>query len=216
LTAHAAKLDIDISDYGETEVLKELTQTIESKRLKEGRARLTFSDESESEIWSHGGEKKTGLSIIAAKRRPVSSEFSLTVSPHRINTTSPLAGIKSCNYLEHLLAYKEARSRGFDEAIRLNEIGQIASASMANVFWLKEGKLYTPSLKTGCLAGTTREFVLEKLECEEVETAIEEINGAEAIFLTSAGLGVVRIADFDGKRLDDELHGIQKLSPFRD
>ena len=72
LTAHAAKLDIDISDYGETEVLKELTQTIESKRLKEGRARITFSDESESEIWSHGGEKKTSLSIITAERRPAS------------------------------------------------------------------------------------------------------------------------------------------------
>ena len=216
LSAHAAKLDIDISHYDKADVFNELTQIIKSKNPKYGRARITFSDESESEIWSRGGEKKTGLSIITAEPRPISSEFSLTVSPHRINTTSPLAGIKSCNYLEHLLSRKEARSRGFDEAIRLNERGEVASACIANIFWLKEGKPYTPSLKTGCLAGTTREYVLENLECEEVETGIEDLSGAEAIFLSSAGLGVVRVAAFDGKRLGDDQCEIQKLSPFRD
>jgi branched-subunit amino acid aminotransferase/4-amino-4-deoxychorismate lyase len=198
LTAHAAKLGIDIAEYSEAEVFESLTLEIEKAELRTGRARITFSDESESEIWSHGGEKKTNLSIIAAERRPIRTEFSLTVSPHRINTTSPLAGVKSCNYLEHLLAYNEARSRGFDEAVRLNEKGEIASACMANVFWMKEGNLCTPSLSTGCLAGTTREFILENLECDEVVAGIEELDASEAIFLTSAGIGVARVLGFDG------------------
>jgi branched-chain amino acid aminotransferase len=211
LTAHAAKLDIDISDFIEAEVLEKLAQKIESKSLENGRARITFSDESDSEVWSHGGEKKTNLSIITAELRPMPAEFSLTVSPHRINTTSPLAGIKSCNYLEHLLAYKEAKTRGFDEAIRLNENGHITSACMANIFWLKDGKLYTPSLKTGCLAGTTREFILEKLDCEEIEAGIEEMDQAETIFLTSSGLGVLQVRDFDGRKFETFDHEIQTL-----
>ena len=189
---------------------------IEKAGLRRGRARITFSDESDSGIWCHGGEKKTSISILTGERRPLPREFSLTVSPHRINTTAPLTGIKSCNYLEHLLAYKEARSRGFDEAIRLNENGDVASACLANVFWLKGQKLYTPSMKTGCIAGTTREFILEKLDCEEVEAGIKKLKDAEAIFLTSAGIGVVNVADFDGKRLQAAGHEIERLSPFRD
>jgi branched-subunit amino acid aminotransferase/4-amino-4-deoxychorismate lyase len=204
LIANAAKLEIDISDYNESEVFQELTQKIESRGLKEGRARITFSDESESEIWSHGGEKKTGLSIITAERRPISSEFSLTISPHRINTTSPLTGIKSCNYLEHLLAHREASSRGFDEAIRLNERNEVATGCMANIFWMKDGKVYTPSLSTGCLAGTTREFILENVECEEVEAGVDGLSDAESIFLTSAGIGIASVIDFEGKRLSTD------------
>ena len=214
LSAHAARLEIDISDYSEAEVFEALTLEIERAGLKQGRARITVSDESNSEIWSHGREAKTSLSIITAERRPLPTEFSLTVSPHRVNTTSPLAGIKSCNYLEHLLAHKEAKTRGFDEAIRLNERGEIASACTANVFWLKDGKLHTPSLKTGCLAGTTREFALENLGCKEVETGIEELTNAEAIYVTSAGLGVIAANDFDGKRLETGRHEILELSPF--
>jgi branched-chain amino acid aminotransferase len=216
LTAHAAKLAIDVSDYSEAEVFEALTHEIEKAELKQGRARITFSEESDSEVWSHGHETKTSLSIITARRRPLPNDFSLTVSPHRVNTTSPIAGVKSCNYLEHLLAYKEAKIRGFDEAIRLSERAEIASACMANVFWLKGGKLFTPSLETGCLAGTTREHVLENLDCEEVEVGIEEFNKTEALFLTSAGIGIVRVRDFDGKQFDASEYEIQKLSPFCD
>ena len=216
LTANAAKLEIDISEYSEAEVFEGLTLKLEGKRLKEGRARIMFADESESEVWSSSNVKKTSLSIITAERRPLPEGFSLTVSPHHINTTSPLVGIKSCNYLENLLAYKEAKRRGFDEAVRLNERGEIASTCMANIFWLTNGKLYTPSLKTGCLAGTTREYILENLYCEKVEAGMEELDKAEAIFLTSAGIGVINVADFDGKRLPADRHEIENLSPFRD
>lgn len=213
LTQNATKLGIDISEYDEKVVADSLAELIEKSGIKNGRARITFSDESPSEIWGGDGEKKASLSIITADRREIPANFKLTVSPHRINTSSPLVGIKSCNYLEHLLASEEAKSRGFHEAIRLNERGEVASVCMANLFWLKDEKLFTPSLKTGCLAGTTREFVLENLECEEVETGIEAIREADALFLTSAGIGVVQVAEFDGKSLDSAAHHILSVMP---
>ena len=113
-----------------------------------------------------------------------------------------------------MLGYEEATKRGFHEAIRLNERGEIASACMANVFWKKGGKLYTPSLKTGCLPGTTREFILENIECEEVEAGIEALENADRIFLTSAGIGVVRVAEFDGRNLEISDHALSKLLPY--
>ena len=93
--------------------------------------------------------------------------MTLTVSPYRINSKSPLAGVKSCNYLENILAWEAAKAHGFDEAIRLNEKGEIASACLANVFWKKNGEIFTPPLETGCLKGTTRGYVLENLAAAE-------------------------------------------------
>ncbi|PYS87618.1 MAG: hypothetical protein DMF62_11875 [Acidobacteria bacterium] len=211
LTANAAKLDIDISEFSESEILEALALEIEKKEVTAGRARVTFSDESLSEIWSDSCERKTSLSIITAKSREIPDNFKLTVSPNRVNRTSPLVGIKSCNYLEHLVSLDEAKRRGFHEAIRLNECGEVASASMANLFWTKDGKLFTPSLRTGCLAGTTREYILENLECEEVEVGIDEINRADAIFLTSAGIGILAVADFEKRKMDRIDHAIESL-----
>lgn len=214
LTANAAKLDIDISEYVESEILEALALEIDKENLTAGRARVTFYDESESELWGGHNERKTSVSIITGGRREIASEFKLTVSPHRVNTTSPLAGIKSCNYLEHLLALSEAKRRGFHEAIRLNERGEVASACMANVFWTEGGKLLTPSLKTGCLAGTTREYILENLKCEESEGPLSDLENADAVYLSSAGLGIVRVAEFEGRRFAPNDHSITTIWPI--
>ncbi len=82
---------------------------------------------------------------------------------------------------------------------------------MSNVFWLKGERLYTPALSTGCLPGTTREFVLENLECDEVEAELDELSDAEAVFLTSAGLGVIRADILDGRAMPAGVHAIQQL-----
>jgi branched-chain amino acid aminotransferase len=213
LVSNAAKLGVDISEYGEGSVLNSLSAAIEERKIGNGRVRITFADESASKIWGGDTEKKTGLSIIVGQPRQIPEQFKLTLSPHDINTTSPHVGIKSCNYLEPLMSLEEANNRGFHEAIRLNERDEVASACMANVFWLKGGKLFTPSLETGCLAGTTREFVLENLECEEVVSGIDAVGDADAIFLTSAGLGVVEVAEFEGRMFSASCHPITSLIP---
>ena len=71
--------------------------------------------------------KKTDLLIMTGdppKAPP--NGFSLAVSPFRTNTLSPLTGIKSLNYLHNVLAWEEAQSRDFHEAVVLNERGEIA------------------------------------------------------------------------------------------
>lgn len=215
IVENARRLEIDLDPHSEERTFTELETEIANADLEHGRARLTFSDDSPSRIWSNDeGEKSTSLSIIVAERRPIPDDFKLTVSPHRVNTTSPLVGIKSTNYLEHLLAYEQATNRRFHEAIRINERGEVASACMANVFWEREGKIYTPSLATGCLPGTTREFILENIECEEVEKGLVELEMADRIFVTSAGLGVVTVAEFNGQPLDTSEHALTAVLPY--
>lgn len=211
LTDNASKIEVELSDYSEDATRKALDEIVEKNNVINGRARITFFDESASDIWPFEINRKTSRLMTTADLRPVPENFRLTTSPYRINSQSPLARVKSCNYLETLLAYDEAKQRGFDEAIRLNEHGHVASACMANVFWLKNGRLYTPGLATGCLAGTTREFVIENLTCEELEADLEVINDADAVFLTSAGIGIIVVAEMNGKRSGTSEHPITSL-----
>lgn len=214
LAVHASRLDIDLSEYTEDSVRSEIAETLQRDQIATGRVRVSFLDGSASPLWSADPEKRTILSVIAGPLRPVPGSLRLTVSPHQVNSTSPLSGIKSCSYLEPLLSLEEAKHRGFDEAIRLNERSEVTSACLANVFWLKGGKLFTPSLKTGCLAGTTREFILESLACEQVEARLEELRQAEAIFLSSAGLGLVKAAGFESGPLLAVEHPLISLLPY--
>ena len=211
---HAEKLGLDLSGHSEEATRTALEQAISD--LVDGKARITFLDKRSTDIWpSEPPEQNTEMSIIVAELRPVPRPFRCFVSPHTIDSQSPLAGIKSCNYLEKILAVEDARRDGFNEAIRLNERGCVAGACMSNVFWLTDGQLFTPSLSTGCLAGTTREFVLENLECDEIEARVDALLRAEAVFLTSAGLGVVALDELDDRKLSAIDHPILDLTRSR-
>ncbi|MFN0138700.1 MAG: aminotransferase class IV [Pyrinomonadaceae bacterium] len=211
LTDNAVRVGIDLTEHTEQSTRDALDDAIATSGFADGRARITFSDESSSELWSNDVERRTTLSIIVAERRVVPEPFRLTVSPYPVNSRSPLAGVKSYNYLENILALGEAKARGFDEAVRVNELGSVTCAAMANIFWSKDGQLFTPSLTTGCLAGTTREYVLENFACREVAAEIDVLAEADAIFLTSAGIGVVAVAEFEGRSLVRAHHAITEL-----
>lgn len=214
LATSARKINLDFEEYSEKATNESFIELSRKSKLTNGRGRITLFDESKAKIWSFDSEPKTGLGITIAEMRPISADFRLTVSRYTVNSLSPLAGIKSCNYLEPIMSLDEAKGRGFHEAIRVNERGFVTSACMANVFWLKGGELFTPSLATGCLSGTTREFVLENIDCREVEVGVEALDDAEAIFLTSAGVGVVQVAEFEGKRFETADHPILHLLPY--
>ncbi len=213
LVANAGTAGIDVSGWDERTVLAQLRKRLAGNEIENGRARITFFDRSPSPIWSADGANETGISIMTGGLRPITPKFKITVSPFRVNSASPLAGVKSCNYLENILSIDEARARGFDEAIRLNERGHVTSGCMSNIFWSEGETLFTPSLKSGCLPGTTREFVLERVKCQEVEAGLDAITEAEAIFVTSAGVGIVQAAEFNGKGLNGNPHEIVSLFP---
>lgn len=190
LTANAGQIGVDLSEFTEQSVVNSLFDLIEINAFRTGRARLTFYDESPTAIWQTDAKRGTSLLIQTADFRLIKDELKLTVSPFQINSKSPLINVKSCSYLENILAFEAAKTAGFDEAIRINEQGEIAAACLANVFWKRNGEIFTPSLETGCLKGTTRGFMLENLAVIEKKAQLDELFAADEIFLTSAGIGV--------------------------
>ncbi|MBX3290585.1 MAG: aminotransferase class IV [Acidobacteria bacterium] len=212
LSSNAALLGIDISAYSEERVFTALAELAEANSDRNGVSRITFFDMTTGGLWT-AGSKTTGTALLITTResRKTLDVFTLTTSPFLLNSTSPLAGVKSGNYLENLTAFNEAEKRGFDEAVRINERGEVVGGCLCNIFWTSDGLLYTPRLNTGCLPGTTREFVMETFECAEVSAAISDLENADEIFLTSAGIGVVQVSDFNGRALSAKDHDITSL-----
>jgi branched-chain amino acid aminotransferase len=124
--------------------------------------------------------------------------FHTYVSQTRNNEGSFLSRIKSHNYLLYQLAYLEAKNKGFDEAIILNNRGYITEASRSNVFLVKDGPAFTPSLSCGCLEGITRRVILDLAKRNHIEIfegnfTIHDLYGADEAFLTNSLMGVMPI-----------------------
>ena len=219
LSAHAAKLDIDHTGCTEKSVGEAVEKLIAVNQVKNGRARVTMLARSGRDFWKAKlpSARKTDLLIMTGDPHRVSQTgLSLAVSPYRVSTFSPTTGVKSLNYLDHLLSKEEARNRDFDEAVVLNERGEIASATMANIFWAKNGTVHTPTLSTGALAGITRDCVIDianKHFIPLVEGVYEmaDLVDADEIFLTSSGLGVAPITTFDFRRYAVEPESIVNI-----
>lgn len=190
-----------------------LIDVIKHNEVENGRTRITIYDRASSGAWEIGSKSGAAILIVTGGLREAVRHPRLTVSPFPINSRSPLAGVKSCNYLENLMAIEEAQRRGLDEGVRLNERGEVTSGCMANLFWELDGRLFTPSLVTGCLAGTTREFLMESLDCEEVAVGIEALQQVDGVYICSAGLGVSQISSLDERTFEHRDREILHLIP---
>jgi len=208
LTANAQKLDIDLSGCSQKSVGEAMRKLIAVNRVENGRARVIFLARSGRGSWNPKapGTKRTDLLIMTGDVHKIpSGGMSLAVSPYRINTSSPLTGVKSLNYLDQILSREEARSRDFDEAVVLNERGEIVSATTANIFWAKNGTVHTSNMSTGIIPGITRECVIEiaaKHYIPLVEGVYEmtDLTDADEICLTSSVVGVAPVTTFDFRR----------------
>jgi branched-chain amino acid aminotransferase/4-amino-4-deoxychorismate lyase len=130
----------------------------------------------------------------------------LMVSRVRRNDGSPASRLKSLAYLDNVLARREARAAGADEAVMLNTAGELACAAAANLFWIAGGRLYTPHLDCGVLAGLTRARVIAAAArlgepVRAVRAGPEALEKAEAAFLTNSLIGLRPVRAIDGSKL---------------
>ncbi len=128
----------------------------------------------------------------------------VTVSLRRPGADMVDPAVKSLNYLNSVLAKREARLRGADEALLLNASGMVAEAAVANVFMVRDGVLSTPPVSDGALPGITRASVFDLAErlgipCRERTFGRVELLGADEALLTGSGARIVAIATLDGQ-----------------
>lgn len=148
-----------------------------------------------------GAEKPMFVITAHPTTGPSPAKLRVMTSTVRVLSSDPSARFKTANRLPNILARTEAEEAGVDEALILNERGEIAEASSANLFVARAGKLLTPPLSAGALEGTTRGFVMR--EFGAVEGTITTLEGCEGAFVTSAGHLATTIVECDGVALPE-------------
>lgn len=124
--------------------------------------------------------------------------YKLKFSKVRRNQDSILHRIKSANFLENILEKNRAADEGYDDALFLNVDSYLAETSVSNLFFVKDGKLYTPSDDCGLLKGTVRDLILEIAESEQIETEegkyrVNDLENADEVFVTNSLMGVMPV-----------------------
>ncbi len=198
LRQNAAALDIEFA-FADEVLCDALREVIARNAVQNGIARLTLTNRGDGR-WNR--DEGNDLSIIAFNvPAPPLNDLRLILSPFRLDARRALAGIKSTSYMEHQMAWIGAQQKGGDEALLCNQSGAICEGARSNIFWARDGELFTPSLETGCLPGIAREIVIEAaaslgISANEGVFSLSELSGADEIFLSSASSGPRGVASF--------------------
>ena len=118
----------------------------------------------------------------------------------------PLNRFKTMSYLANLLMIREAQGRDLFEVLALNEAGRLTDGGRTNVFLVKTGRMLTPPVDHGALPGIIRQTLLESGLAEEASLGPEDLQAAEAIFLTNALQGVVAVHALEDGSVKDPVH----------
>jgi branched-subunit amino acid aminotransferase/4-amino-4-deoxychorismate lyase len=184
-----------------------LAELIRANSLQQGKARLMILKGDAGGWRTEKGRESEFLIFTSPEVQRAIEPLALTLSPYRLLSSSPLAGVKQTAMLENLLAFEEARGRGFTEAVMLNERGEIVSATAGNIFWVEGDELLTPSLSTGCVAGVTRSFIQEiaarvNIYLVEGSYPLQRVLDATEVFVASGLREIAPVASFDFKHYD--------------
>ena len=131
----------------------------------------------------------------------------LGVVPNARFSASEFRGVKELSWAHNLTWYERARQQGFDEVILLNEHGEVAECTSANIFVVKGKEVWTPPLESGCLPGVTRSVLLEDIEIEglsilERKMTSDDLRTADEICITSTTRELISASYIEGVDLE--------------
>jgi branched-chain amino acid aminotransferase len=206
LRRHLARLartaaGLGLSPPDERALRAAIESTIEANGAEVGRVRITLTGGAGPAGTSRGDGPVTVL-VQCGPRTDWPPSAAVVTVPWPRNERGVLAGLKTTSYADNVIAYSYAHDRGGDEALFSNTRDNLCEGTGTNVFVVIDDRLVTPPLAAGCLAGVTRELLLELgLGIEERDVPMASLVDVEEAFLTSSTRDVQPIASIDGRTL---------------
>lgn len=198
---------IGVESLGTAPLKEACRSVVAANKLESARIRLTVSRGNSKSFPSSVGQP-----TVLAQAQPYTppapekyrAGYRAAISPFRHFSQSLLVRHKTTSYLECLLARLQAEEKGYNEAIFLNERGDISEGSSSNLFFVqKDGLLVTPPVGSGLLPGITREFILKMasgvgIVTEEKNICLDDLDKFSEAFITSSLVEVMPLASITG------------------
>lgn len=192
--------------YSGPKVRVHLQEVIRANKVAEGCARIYLIYNQVGGWRSDEPMPQVDLVIYTAPLPEYNEPVRLAVRQHGRHAASPLAGVKSISWLPNVWAVAEAQKEGFDEVVLLNERGEVAECTAANIFVVKGDKVLTPPLNSGCLEGVTRGILMEiapEAGIAVVEHTLkpEDFATADEVFISSTNRNIIAVGEIAGQKI---------------
>ena len=189
LTRHLRRLDRSAIGLGlpapDHDALRAGIAELLASEPDAGRLRITVTG-GPGPLGSDRGDEGCTMTLAVSPESSWEAATSVTVVPWVRNERSAVAGLKTTSYAENVVALDRAHHDGSSEAILTNTAGDLCEGTGSNIFVIRDGQILTPPLASGCLAGITRELVLEWTDAREADLTVDDLVSADEAFLTSS------------------------------
>ena len=192
--------------FEEEKVRGQLGELLHANNVREGCARI-YVISNQIGFWRSDENFLPADLVITSSGLPSYRDpLRLALREQGRHAASPLAGVKVTSWLPNVWSLSEASREGYDEVILLNERGEVAECTAANVFCARDGRVFTPPLSSGCLAGITREVVMEVgpskgVEIEERTLLPEDLYSADEVFISSTNRSMLNVSEIAGEKI---------------
>lgn len=192
--------------FDAAKVRAHLRELLRANGVREGTARIYIVYNKVGFWQSDESFPQVDLILYTAGLPTYREPARLALREHGRHAASPLAGVKVISWLNNVWNLAEAQQRGFDEVVLLNERGEVAECTAANIFCARGGKVLTPPLSSGCLEGVTRGALLEiapdaGVPIAEQTLRPQDLFSADEVFLSSTNRSLLAVGEIEGHRI---------------
>lgn len=161
------------------------------------RIRITFWRNVGKLYTPESGDASFLIEIEPLTSHPFQTIERLGIFEDHQSNTSALSNLKSGNALLYVLAKQYAKAHFYDEVLIVNHKNHLSEAASSNLFAVKNSKIYTPPLSSGCVAGVMRQFVLDNFEVVEKQIVKTDLKDFDELFLTNAVSLIMPVAKYE-------------------
>jgi branched-chain amino acid aminotransferase len=157
------------------------------------------------------------LIALTADSKDWGEGVKLAYVPQARHAACQFAGTKITSWAMNLTWLEEAQSRGFDEVVLLNERGEVAECTSANIYMAQGNEVWTPPISSGCLPGVTREIIVNELHTPGIKVIEKrvmpyDLENADEVFITSTTRDLLPVHEIEGKQTGRNDHVRQVLA----
>ena len=205
LTRDAAALHVPIPSDAEA-VRRGLLELVEANQAYQATLRLVFVRNGGGMWASAAPARPSDLIALTADSKQWGASVKLAYVQHARHAACEFAGSKILSWAMNLTWLESAQARSFDEVVLLNEHGQVAECTSANLFVANGGQVWTPPLRSGCLPGITREVLLGEIHVPGIQIGEKtlmpaDLESAEGVFITSTTRNLLPVAQIEQRQV---------------
>jgi branched-chain amino acid aminotransferase len=187
-------------------VRAQLHEVLRANQVREGCARIYIVYNKVGFWVSDEAAPQVDLILYSAPLPAYHEPVRLGLREHGRHAASPIAGVKVISWLNNVWNLYEAQQAGWDEVVLLNERGEVAECTAANIFCVKGGTVFTPPLSSGCLEGVTRGLLFElgpKAGVPVTERVLrpDDLFAADEVFISSTNRNVLAVGEIAGHKI---------------